>query len=1563
MSKATSPSGPGVDGTEDRSGQRVRSYTLVQLAGVGGFGAVYQARQAGVERDVAVKIIRPQFAGQLAFIRAFEREAQLVARLEHPHIVPLYDYWRDPSGAYLVMRWMQGGTLASALRNAPGPLDVALRRFEQIAAALAFAHGRGVVHRDLKPANVLLDAEGNAVLADFGIASDSGDPSNTGPALFSPGYAAPEQMRAQPVTPQADIYSLGVTLYELLVGARAFSGTTPHELVQQQLAGPPPSLLARRPELPPALDAVIAQALAEEPPRRFADVGAMVAAVRRAVPQTNGVAQPAPVAAPHTPGATMVLALHDEDNPYKGLRAFEEADAADFFGRGALIGRLLDRLRAGAQVEPTVPVATATNPGVSLSAASSRLLAVIGPSGSGKSSVVRAGLLPALRRDGVPGSSRWLFATMTPGTQPLAKLAGALLSVAASTPSGLGATLRQSSDGLRRAAELLLPPDPAVELLLLIDQFEELWTQTVDAAERTHMLRLLADAAQAPGSRLRIILTLRADFYDRPLLDPGLGPLLQRHSEVVLPLSPAEIEQAIVEPARRAGAVVPPELVAAIVADLAEQPGALPLLQYALTDLFEQRVGRSLTLAAYRAQGGTGGALARRAEAIYAALTAAEQELARQLFLRMVSPDEGAGYTRRRVRRGELEGLGDFEPVLARFERARLLTFDRDLQTREPTVEPAHEALLRAWGRLGEWLEAARDDLRTQQRLASGAAEWQAAGRDASYLLTGARLDGLAAWASQTSMQLGAVERAYLSASLQRRGEEAAAEQAAQREREGLLAARLEAERQRSSEREQARMRLQRRALALAGALVVALLALVAAGALGVRAEQQRGLAEQNANLAEAQRATAEVASNLAESQRATAVAASNAAEAQRATAVAASDAADRSAAEARALALVSAAQAALSNGRTDEGLALALAAAQLPEPPPDTYATLAEAADRSRTRARYTSQVFGFDALAFGPDGAPRAIDQNGYLLAWEQGNEEPRYVETGGNSVALTPDGRLALLSSANNGLALYELETGALIASFGPREEVEAVALSPDGRLALSARNGLIRVWDAASGDELRQLAGHGDGLWALEFSSDGTRVFSASFDGTVRVWNSATGDELSRFATPAEAGGDFSPSPDAQTVALTLVNGPVLLFDAASGEQLRRFEGHTTIAVDIAWSADGQTLVSSGDDQTVRRWNVASGVELGRIGLAAPPYGLALDEAGNSALVGLAGGTVLLLDLNTGYGQRVLPIAEEVDTIALSPDGQSVLAAERIGETFSLYDLASGDLLRTFEGHSDGVAMLSFSPDGALALSSGYDNTLRLWDVASGEELRQFAPADGRLTQNIDGFFSPDGSQVIAWALDQTFYVWDSATGAELRRFSGPSQVSFALVPDGSAVLLGGLEGELGLYSLEDGRQLQSFAGHNARVGTVALSPDGSLAASGADDGSLILWDVATGAELRQFVGHSGAVWSLVWSPTGDRLASGSTDRSVRVWDVASGDEVRLFNGHNGSISGLAWGPEGRFLVSTSIDGTVRVWQSENLADLVAWVEQNRAPAPLSCEQRERYQIAPLCDAPR
>jgi basic membrane lipoprotein Med (substrate-binding protein (PBP1-ABC) superfamily)/DNA-binding SARP family transcriptional activator len=477
-------------------------------------------------------------------------------------------------------------------------------------------------------------------------------------------------------------------------------------------------------------------------------------------------------------------------NPYKGLRSFAEEDAGDFFGRERLVAELLASVEAGAH-----------------------LVALVGPSGCGKSSVLSAGLIPALRAGAVPGSAGWAIATMMPGPHPFEQLERALASAARDATGAEPVPVDEADVGLLRAARGAVRKDG--QLLLAIDQFEELFTLTDDSTA-AKFLRTITTAVTDADPPITVALTLRADFYDRPLEHADFAAVLASGVINVLPMAADELEAAVLGPARRVGVDVDPALLAELIADTTDQLGALPLLQYALTELFERRTGSALSLREYRHAGGLRALLSRRSEESFLALDDDQQQVALQVFLRLVNLSEGARPSRRRTPLRELTAL-DVDPValsivLEEFGRHRLVSFDRDPAAGDAVVEVAHEALLWEWERFAGWTYTHREDLRRQRSLAAAADEWESTGRNSDYLITGSRLAGYAAWSARTTLRLTSGERAFLDSALARRRTEQAAEDA----------------------RRDRQRRLERRAARRLWALAAAVLVLAAAATAGV---------------------------------------------------------------------------------------------------------------------------------------------------------------------------------------------------------------------------------------------------------------------------------------------------------------------------------------------------------------------------------------------------------------------------------------------------------------------------------------------------------------------------------------------------------------------------------------------------------------------------------------------------------------------------------------------------------------------------------------------------------
>jgi WD40 repeat protein len=1476
------------------SGQLIRGYKLRELIGAGGFGAVYRAHEPAVDREVAIKVILPQHANEANFIRRFEAEARCVAHLEHPHIVPLYNYWRKPDGAYLVMRWLPG-SLRAELKRGPLSLEETASVFDQIAGALAFAHRHGIVHRDLKPDNILLDEDGNAYLADFGIAKEvinmAAISDSDGFGTIS--YAAPEQFTRKPITPQTDIYSLGVVLYETLTGRHPFSGSSEMEIVRKVLDDPLPPLAIFRSGLPAGLDVVIQKATAKSPAERYPDAVAFSVDVRQAL---------ASEAIPVVTESTLLLA---RVNPYKGLRAFQEFDGADFFGREVLTQRLLARL---GEPEPMA-----------------RFLAVVGPSGSGKSSVVNAGLIPALRRGDLPNSDRWFIVEMFPGAHPLAELEAALLRVAVNPPPSLIEQLERDEQGLLRAVKRVLPEDETVELVLVIDQFEDLFTLVNDEDIRAHFLDSLLAAVNDPHSRLWVVAALRADFYDRPLMYTGFGDLIRQRTEVVLPLTAEELERAIVRPAERIGVSLRTGLVAAIIAEVNEQPGALPLLQYALTEVFNQREGNQLTLEAYQAIGGTLGALAKRADALYDALNHQEQDVARQLFLRLVMLGEGTEDTRRRVLYTELISLGDdpdrVDKVIEDFQEYRLLTLDHDIFTRGRTVELAHEAIIREWDRLRDWLDESREDVRLLDRLIQMADEWEQNECDPSFLVTGSRLDRFIGWAEQNTLTLNERERAYLEASIDRREENLRLD---------------EARRAREAE-------LERRAVfSLRYLVALLLLATVGASVLAGVAFTQGNTAHRNEK-----------------------------------TAVAAQETANQNANSAQNMALASGALLALNDNNTTTALALAIAANRQESFPGIAQRALYEAAYAPGIRRRLVGHSGPVLAVGFGADGLTAVTASADHtLILWDTatGDVIRRFGADGSGhqnwvrSAAISPDNHTLLSGSDDQTLILWDIDTGAILRRFeGHTDIVSDVAFTPDGRMALSASwDKTLILWNVQTVTPLLTLTGHAGPVTSVAISPDGRSALSASIDGTLILWDLSTGAIIRRFEGHTAPVLSVAFGPDGTRALSGSRDRLVILWDVATGAALRRFEGHSDSVLSVAFSPDGQFAVSGSEDNKVILWNLTSGEIARRFeGHNGTVNGVAFSPDGQHILSGADDDMALVWDVESGeLIRRMYGHTDWANAVAFSPDGTQAISAGSDNDLI-LWDVASGEIVRRFRGHTMKVWTAAFSPDGRTVLSGSDDTLMILWDATTGGMIRSFARHSDWINQVA---YSPDGRTALSASGDATLVLWDLASGAPIRRFARTETsdghtdavVGVAFSPDGRMAASASYDGCVLLWDVETATVLRRFEEHTNRVNSVAFSPDGRTLLSASNDKTVILWDVATGARIYRLEGHTNQVNSVVFSPDGRFGLSAAFDGSVILWDLTVGEPVNRFDGHTGPVSWAVFSPDGKTILSAAQDNSLILWRVDSPEDVIAWAYVNRYVRELTCAERRLYSLEPGCD---
>ncbi|PTL81228.1 AAA family ATPase [Vitiosangium sp. GDMCC 1.1324] len=722
--------GPGEPGQELKPGMRIQHYELIRELGSGGMGTVFLARDTRLGRRVAIKFLHTQDAD---LTKRFILEARATARCSHENIVIIYEVGESHAGPFMVLEYLQGQPLMKVMGSQRLPPTRAVELIVPVVRALACAHEQGIVHRDLKPENIVVTDSGGIKVLDFGIAKVlQGDEPNEGllhqvngkphlPSVEELGedvsnltrrgaimgtmtYMSPEQWGiGVPIDHRTDIWAVGIMLFRMIAGKHPLDPLRgPQLMVTAMLDEPMPRLQSVVPDVPPDLAAVIDRCLLKPKDQRFPDAQSLLRALE-----------------PFLPGRYS-RELRIDESPYAGLSSFQEADADRFFGRtreiAALVNRISDR----------------------------PLLAVVGPSGTGKSSFVRAGLVPVLKRSG----TAWESLVIRPGRNPLAALASIVAPLMSSSttieediqeqqrlverlynePGYVGSVLRNRARRERR------------KILVFVDQFEELYTLVPDARERLAFTACLAGIADDATSPIRVILSIRSDFLDRVPEDERFMAELSQGLYFLSSPNREGLRDALVQPAEMAGyRFETPAMIDNMLEHLESTQGALPLLQFAATQLWEARDAsrKLLTESAYQSIGGIAGALASHADSVLAGLSNAERTLVRALFLRLVTPER----TRAIVSLDELRELtkdsGEMQRLIDHLVQARLLVVQTGGGATGATVEIVHESLLHSWPTLRRWLDEGQEDAGFLEQLRNAARQWQAKSFDDNLLWRG----------------------------------------------------------------------------------------------------------------------------------------------------------------------------------------------------------------------------------------------------------------------------------------------------------------------------------------------------------------------------------------------------------------------------------------------------------------------------------------------------------------------------------------------------------------------------------------------------------------------------------------------------------------------------------------------------------------------------------------------------------------------------------------------------------------------------------------------------------
>jgi WD40 repeat protein len=1174
--------------------------------------------------------------------------------------------------------------------------------------------------------------------------------------------------------------------------------------------------------------------------------------------------------------------------PYKGLAYFDckKEDAEYFYGRTDLTDRLLDKVRCG------------------------NFLAVLGASGSGKSSVVRAGLLYQLKLGRrLSGSDRWRIHIFTPGERPFDNLAKAFidlnLSEAARATELANLQLLFKKNPLEGLGYLITATQ-AERIVLVVDQFEEAFTLCNNSELRQQFFVCLLNALERSDNKLCLVLTMRADFFGKCAEQEyaGLASKIQEHLVTVMPMEQKELEKAITQPAEQVKLKIAPGLAACMINDMDSAPGSLPLLQYTLTELWAKRHENTLTIAAYKELGGVKGTLQKRATEVYDSFSPDEQKTAKQIFLELTQLGEGTEDTRRRVLQKDLvtsqQSVALVNQVVKKLADANLVVTSTLLEkgaesSQIPVVDIAHESLIRHWSQLREWVNESRDAIRIERKIEQAAKDWEfyRKPRDLAYLLQGARLieaenflenDADAVIFSDVARELIAASKAEKERLIQ---EEEASRQQKLEAAEKLAKeseARLKAE-EKASKTAQARTKVARFSTVLVS--LVALFAFNQWRQVQTQKSQVETLYE-NAKLRD------EIGVAYGKSQ-------------------------------------------------LDQLTGHLKVAKKLPEliksnkAEPDTQMQVLTALSKSMYDAREQNRFIGHDGavtkISFSPDGqtiASASHDNTVKLWRAKDGKLITTFKDKGHtdrvNGVSFSPDGQMIASASKDKTVKLWKPD-GTFIRNLQHKAEVNAVSFSPDGQIIASAsKDKTVKLWKR-DGTFIRDLK-HSAEVNAVSFSRDGI-IASASNDKAVKLWK-RDGSLIANLTGHEDTVLAVSFSPDGQTIA-SASNDKTVKIWKLNGSLINTLTGHNDWVNGVSFSPDGQTIASASGDFAVKLWRLDGSLITTFYGLnnsfsdvSFSPDGQTIASASHDKTVKLWKHDESLITTLTGHSNLV-------NDVSFSPNGQ-IMASASHDNTVKLWQ-RDGTPITTLTGHQAEVVSISFSPTEQIIASASSDKTVKLWKL-DGSLITTLKDKEHTHTDRVNGVsFSRDGQKIASAGRDGTVKIWQR-DGKLIRTIKTQSDsvfgVSFNF--DGEIVASANQDHTVKLWKVSDGSLMNTLKGHSNAVSNVTFSPDGEIIASASWDTTVKLWRVGDGSLISTLPGNSASVNGLSFSPDGRMIAYAVNDSTVNLSRVSDGRSIFNLSGHTKQVNAVSFSPEGKTLASASDDNTVILWNL-NLDDML------------------------------
>ena len=1503
-------------------------YRIEREIARGAFATVYLGYDTELKRSIAIKVPHPDAGLDM---ESYVREARTIAQLTHPGIVPVYDVvHRDDGTPWVVMMYVNGPSLQQVISAGVPSIHRSARLVYDVAEAVHHAHTQGYVHRDLKPSNLLLDHQGSVFVADFGLAiHEAHQEAYRGDASGTPLYRAPEQVRGEAnwLDGRCDIWALGVILYELLVGRTPFSGEELNREILERQPKPPRMI---NDAIPASIERIVLRCLAKSPEQRYPTADALAADLRAALlsdalPNSDlAVRQDARGNAlleaessvvvfdsdkrASADGTTLVQRNEGDGtlttpNPFKGLAAFQEEDAHLFFGREEQLERLWNRFRSLYEMDK----------------GASRFLPIIGPSGSGKSSLARAGFLADLARRSLGETRRTRVAIVTPGSHPIDTLANVLARIATGEAVPVAKArefaeelaLPNSSgrhEGLRRIAGLI-PEIETSPLVLLIDQFEEVYSLCDATDERSVFIENLIDASTDSARHVSVVITLRSDFLGVTQSHPALNLLVAEGAFLVPAMGEDEIRKAIADPARCSGRPFSDSLVDLLVKDCAGREGSLPLLQFALRQIWDgmtQGIDPHRTL---RKIGGVGGALAGEAQKIYERLEDRQRGIARRIFLSLVQLGEGTHDTRRRVpietMIGHEESRTEVAAVLERFSTpdARLITLAATSHGVE-TAEVTHEALFSHWRTLAAWLDESREDLRFHRRLDEAAKHWSEVGHPDGLLWRSPDLDLLTEYFERAPGDLTSLQLKFFSRSQQR------------------------------EDNRQRRARWRVRFYQLTAATFGILLLLI--GYLVVVALR---------NASDAQLANEVARKRMYRLQLVTAQ--QNIADGRKHRLAEWLEPEDRS-------------------GIPDlRGWEWYHTRALLHR---ELYSL------RGHTATVRDTQISPDDRFlaSGGDDRTVRIWDlQERALVGVLEGHESAVL------SIAWSPDGR-QLVSCDEGGYIFVSDRVDGMAP--GPRRAhdgpASCVVWRPQGDLIASGgHDRIVTIWEGSTLNRVCDL----DALtpvFATAWSPDGSYLAAAHGTddaGTVEVsiWATSTWRRVRAIDDGAEEAWCLAWSPDGSSLAFGADLRRVKIAGMTGSRNLLRIEGHRDEVFGMQWSpVEPDLLASVGGDESIRIWNTATGTEEATfLGHSGAVHSLDWSADGKFIVTGGDYGEVKVWDPRrraSSSASRSFP--NWVASVSWHPNNRWLATAcllpsgvpegvdlARVPPSATIWDTQTGQTLFELRGHVHRVWSVAWSPSGTRLATASLDRSTKVWSDG-GELLHSF---DDHIRSVTGAYWSPDESFIASMDLGEVT-IWRPDSGEEILRLSGAfnDRMRVAWSPDSEAVAFPDEKREdVCVYDVSSGSLRHRLSISHGRG--IAWSPDGRWLAIGGF-GDLHVWNMRTHEEVYRVTPHLNGVDAITWSPDSRRIATASSDGAIKIIEALTGTELLTLHEGSDHVATLAWSRDGYRVAGGTWGGKknfVHVWDASRGYEFADKALRKEAGSPPATNDRPTAWLPP------